>query len=130
MIYRSRWEGWPVIDLSQAVTVVHQNHDYRHLPGGVVHFRQPETDVNVRLGGGRRTIFTLQDVTHVLSEEGLKQRRLDWGAFWREVEIFPLIRLRSRLLGWLSFAIFHTAKAFNEVRGWLAYKLNRQKKVK
>lgn len=130
MIYRSRCEGWPVVDLSQAVTVVHQNHDYRHLPGGVVHFHQPETDVNVRLGGGRRTIFTLQDITHVLSEEGLKQRRLDWGAFWREVEIFPLIRLRSRLLGWLSFAIFHPAKAFNEVQGWLAYKLNRQKRVK
>ena len=123
MIYRARWAGWPVIDLTQTVTVVHQNHDYRHLPGGVAHYHQPETNVNVRLGGGRRTIFTLQDATHVLAEDGLKRKRLDWHSFWREVEIFPLIRLHSRPLGWLSFAVFHPLKAFNEVRGWLAYKL-------
>jgi hypothetical protein len=126
MIYRARWRDWPVIDLSKAVTVVHQNHDYRHLPGGVAHYHQPETNVNVRLGGGRRTIFTLQDITHVLTADGLKRKSLGWRGFWREVEIFPLIRLRSRPLGWLSFALFHPVKAFNEVRGRLAYKLKRK----
>jgi len=126
MIYRARWQGWLVIDLSEAVTVVHQNHDYDHLPGGVVHYHQPETTVNVRLGGGRRTIFTLQDATHILGQDGLKRKRWHWKLFWREVEIFPLIRLHSRPLGWLSFAVFHPIKAFNEVRGWLAYKLKRQ----
>ena len=125
MIYKARREGRPVIDLSDTVTVVHQNHDYRHLPGGVVHYHQPETTVNVRLGGGRRTIFTLQDITHVLKAEGLKRKQMDWRGFWREVEIFPLIQLRSRPLGWLAFALFHPVKGFNEVRGWLAYKLKR-----
>lgn len=125
MIFKARWEGWPVVDLSTAVTVVHQNHDYGHLPGGVAHYRQPETDVNIRIGGGRRTIFTLQDATHAVEDGALIRKRLDWHAFWREVEIFPLVRLHSRLLGWISFAIFHPVKAFNEVRGWLAYKLKK-----
>lgn len=125
MIFKARWEGWPVVDLSTAVTVVHQNHDYGHLPGGVAHYRQPETDVNIRIGGGRRTIFTLQDTTHAVEDGALMRKRLGWHAFWREVEIFPLVRLHSRLLGRISFAVFHPVKAFNEVRGWLAYKLKK-----
>lgn len=127
MIYRARWEGWKVIDASEVITVLHQNHDFSHLPGGKKHFFQPETDVNVRLGGGRRTIFTLKDTTHLLTSGGLLKKRCDWPTFWREVEIFPLVRLHSRPLGWLSFAIFHPIKAFNEVRGWLAYKFKKQK---
>lgn len=126
MIYKARWEHWPVIELTKAVTVVHQNHDYSHLPGGVKHFYQPETDINVQIGGGRRTIFTLSDITHVLEDGALKRKPLGWTSFWREVEIFPLTRLRSRLLGWLSFALFHPVKAFNELRGWLAYKLKKR----
>jgi hypothetical protein len=126
MIYKARWEHWPVIELSEAVTVVHQNHDYSHLPGGLKHFFQPEKDINVQIGGGRRTIFTLNDATHYLEADKLKRKPLDWATFWREVEIFPLIRLHSRLLGWLSFALFHPVKAFNEVRGWLAYKLKKR----
>ncbi|NLN70108.1 MAG: hypothetical protein GX142_04905 [Chloroflexi bacterium] len=128
MIFRARWQGWPVIDLSEAVTVVHQNHDYSHLPGGVVHYYQPETSVNVRLAGGRRTIFTLQDVTHALKFDGLQKKHLDWHGFWREVEIFPLVRLHSHLLGWLFFALFHPVKAFNMVRGWVSYKVKRLKR--
>jgi hypothetical protein len=123
MIYWARWQGWPVVDISQAVMVVHQNHDYGHLPGGVRHYQLPETGINIRIGGGRRTIFTLKDATHVLSDDTLWQKPLDWKSFWREVEIFPLIRLHSRPLGWLSFAVFHPVKAFKELQGWLAYKL-------
>lgn len=123
MIYKARREHWPVIDLTGALTIVHQNHDYAHLPGGIVHFHQPETADNVRIGGGRRTIFRLSDATHHIRNGKLKRIPLTWESFWREVEIFPLIWLRSRLLGWISFAIFHPVKAFNEVKGWLAYKI-------
>lgn len=124
MIFKARWEHWPVIDISPSVMVVHQNHDYRHLPGGVSHYRLPETDKNVQIGGGRRTIFTLEDVTYIVEDDVVKRKPLDWKSFWREVEIFPLTGLRSRRLGWLSFALFHPIKAYQEVRGWLALKSN------
>jgi hypothetical protein len=55
-------------------------------------------------------------------DDHLQNQPLNWGGFWREVEIFPLIWLHSRILGWLSFALFHPIKAFNEIKGWLAYK--------
>lgn len=120
MIYFARRQGWPVVDASSFIYVVHQNHDYRHLPGGQPHYRLPETEENVRLGGGRRTIFTLLDATHVLDNEGLRHAPLTWGKFWREVEVFPLITLRSRMLGWLAFALFHPRKAYYEAYAWLA----------
>jgi hypothetical protein len=120
MIFKARWEHCPVIDVSPSLMVVHQNHDYGHLPGGVRHYRLPETDKNVQIGGGRRTIFTLKDVTHFVEDDALQRKTLDWGSFWREVEIFPLTGLRSLSLGWLSFAVFHPVKAYQEVRRWLA----------
>ena len=126
MIFRGRWQHWPVVDLTDSLTVVHQNHGYGHLPGGVIHYHQPETQENVRVGGGRRTIFKLMDATHEMVDGRLASKSLDWAAFWREVEIFPLVWLQSRPLGWLSFAFFHPIKAFNEVRGWLAYKVKRR----
>jgi hypothetical protein len=115
-----------VVDLTESLIVIHQNHGYAHLPGGVIHHKQPETQDNVRMGGGRRTIFKLSDATHTLVAGRLCNQPLDWGAFWREVEIFPLTWLQSRPLGWLSFALFHPIKAFNEIKGWLAYKLKQR----
>ena len=41
MIYKARQEKWPVIDCTPSVMIVHQNHDYSHLPGGQVALRPP-----------------------------------------------------------------------------------------
>jgi len=122
MIFHARWQGWPLVDFSRALTVIHQNHDYGHLPDGARHYDLPETAVNVRLAGGRRTIFTLRDHTHIFDGEDLVKKKLDWQSFWREVEIFPLVNLHSKFLGFLSFLVFHPIKGFKEIKGWLDYK--------
>jgi hypothetical protein len=96
--------------------IVHQNHDYSHLPGGQPHYKLPETFENVRLAGGKRVIFELRDVSHRLVKGQLRPAPLSWSKFWREVEIFPLVRLHSYALGQLLFAIFHPAKAYREFR--------------
>jgi len=116
MIYHARWQHWPVIDTAKMVTIVHQDHDYRHLPNGQMHYRLPESNENIRMGGGRRTIFNLTDATHQLLDGAIRKKPLDKESFWREVEIFPLVGLRSRALGWLSFAMFHPQKAFTEFK--------------
>ena len=126
MIFHARWQHWPVVDGTRTITIAHQNHDYAHLPGGLKHFYQPESEENVQMAGGRRAIFRLTDATHCLDGGKLKRKQYSWKSFWREVEIFPLIVLHSRALGWFFFALFHPWKAFKEVRGWLAYKLNRR----
>lgn len=116
MLYEGRRNGWAVVDASQDVLIIHQNHDYSHLPNGQPHYRLPETDENVRLGGGKLTIFTLRDVSRRLSGGKLARMSPGWKRFWREVEIFPLVRLNSKPLGWLFFAFFHPYKAYGLLR--------------
>jgi hypothetical protein len=116
MIYAGRRAGWPVADGSPSIMIVHQNHDYSHLPGGQPHYRLPETFENVRLAGGKRAIFELQDVNRRLVNGRLRPVPGSWSKFWREVEIFPLVKLHSYPLGQLFFTIFHPKKAYQEFR--------------
>ena len=126
MIYAARYQGWAVVDGSGTVQVFHQSHDYSHLPNGKPHYRLPESFENVRLGGGRRTIFTLADADYFIHEGKVQRLPGQWLKFWREVEIFPLVKLHSYPLAQLAFAVFHPLKAYREGRTWLAQKRARQ----
>ena len=89
MIYKARREGWPVIDCTPSVMIVHQNHDYRHLPGGMSHHTLPETDENIRLAGGEAAIrYTILDATHRLVDGRLQCPQLSSPRFLRGVELF------------------------------------------
>jgi len=124
MFYHARSEGWPVIDVSSTLTVIHQDHDYSHLPDGRPHYQMPESFDNIRLAGGRRTIFTLLDADHTF-QSGKMQRIPKRGKrFWRSLETYPLIKWKSYPLAELAFALCHPVKAFGEWRGRLGYKMN------
>jgi hypothetical protein len=75
MIYAGRRAGVPVVDASEAITVVHQNHDYHHLPNKQPHYRLPESLRNIELGGGRETIFNLSDATWRMDQKSLFRNR-------------------------------------------------------
>ncbi len=120
MFYEARTNNWPVIDATGSIEIIHQNHDYAHLPGGQAHYRLPETNENVRLAGGRRAIFTLMDVDYQIVNSKVKKFPLNWKKFWREFEIFPLIKLKSPILANISFATLHPMQAYREFRHWLS----------
>jgi hypothetical protein len=89
MIYKARREKWPVIDCTPSMVVVHQNHDYGHLPGGTSHYAHPETDENIRLAGGHAAIrYTILDSTHRLVNGKLARPRMSSLRFMRGVELF------------------------------------------
>jgi hypothetical protein len=121
MIYSARKNGWKVVDLTKSVYVIHQDHDYSHLPGGQPHYRLPETAENTRMAGGRRVIFTLHDANFHLRDGKLELIPLSGLKWLREVEIFPLVRLNSRWLGEITFAIFHPVQAWHEWKARLVY---------
>ena len=79
-IFKSRWEGWKLVDATRDVTIVHQSHDYRHLPGGQAHYRLPETEENVEQAGGYHTIFTMADAQYNLVKGRVQRRPPDLGA--------------------------------------------------
>lgn len=118
-IYSSRAHGWSLVDASQAVNIVHQDHDYSHLPGGRPPYGGPEAGENLKQAGSSRAIFFPYDGTWVLAGNELRRPRLTWNRFWREVEISPLVSLHSLFFGQISFAIFHPGLALRDLRTWL-----------
>jgi hypothetical protein len=89
MIYQARKEKWTVIDCTPSVMIVHQNHDYSHLPGGKPHYEHPDTNENIRLAGGEANIrYTILDATHQLMGGKLVRPKLTYLRFLRGVELF------------------------------------------
>jgi len=89
MIYKARKEKWPVIDCTPSVMLVHQNHDYSHLPGGKSHHEHPDTNENIRLAGGQSAIrYTVLDSTHQLVRGKLVRPQISYLRFMRGVELF------------------------------------------
>lgn len=72
-IYRARTLGIPVIDVTDVNTVIHQNHDYSHIPHGSdgKSSEGPEADYNLNLVGGFDHVFTLEDATHLMTRHML-----------------------------------------------------------
>lgn len=89
MIYKARREGWAVIDCTPTVMIVHQNHDYSHLPDAKPHYEHPETNENVRLAGGQANIrYTILDSTYQLVNGKLARPKITSLRFMRGVELF------------------------------------------
>lgn len=87
VVGRVFWDNWlvwkalasnhSVIDASNAVLAVHQNHDYGYHPqgkGGV--FGGAEAGRNYELAGGWRHLRTIADATEVLRKNELRPNRL------------------------------------------------------
>ena len=88
MIYKARQKKWPVIDCSPSAMIVHQNHDYSHLPDGKSHYDHPDTNENIRLAGGQAAIrYTLLDSTHQLVDGKLTRPKMTSLRFMRKVEL-------------------------------------------
>jgi hypothetical protein len=119
MIYECRRNGWPCVDATESIRVVHQDHDYSHLPQGQPHYRLPETFENVHLAGGGRTIFSLLDTNRRLAQGNLLPANSNWKKFWHDVETFPLVGLHSYPLAQAAYALFHPIRAYRDFRFWL-----------
>jgi len=88
MIYKARQEGWPVIDCTPSAIIVHQNHHYRHLPGGRSHHTTLEADENTRLAGGQAAIrYTILDSTHQLVDGKLVRPGMTRPRLLRSLEL-------------------------------------------
>lgn len=122
MIYQSRLQGWKTIDASAEIQIVHQNHDYSHLPGGQAHYHLPETDENIRLAGGRRTIFTLLDANYAFRNGQIMRAKWSLKHMLRGIETFPILTLKSAFLAEFMHLLFHPRKVWAAIRSRFARK--------
>lgn len=90
-IYSVRRHGIPVIDATRVTTVIHQNHDYQHVPNrqGSA-WEGPEADRNLELMGGQDRVFTLLDATRILTAWGLLPA-IGWKYLQRRWQVLPVL---------------------------------------
>ncbi len=119
---RAGWDNWmiyagmrrkiPVIDATSGITVVHQSHDYAHLPEGKPHYRLPETEINVELAGGREMIFTLDDASWTYQPGKLRRKKPFQGQLTRRLEIAAYIKAGPGKISQIFGFLFHPVRTF------------------
>ncbi len=91
VIGRNGWDQWlvwqagaagvPVVDVSEVVCAVHQNHDYSYHPQGMAGvWSDDATQENFRRAGGWSHLHTIEDATFRLTSAGLQPNRGYWMA--------------------------------------------------
>jgi hypothetical protein len=75
MIYEARRKGYAVVDVTDAVMAIHQNHDYSHTAegraGGVMAvWKGEEAERNRKLAGAYWKLLSLEDATYRLGGNG------------------------------------------------------------
>ena len=103
-IQDARRRNVPVVDLTSVARAIHQNHEYRHVPGGLqAALYGEEAQGNLALYGGVPHSSSLLDATHELLPNGAvrpvrfrRERAALRGWLWKTL-IQPTAGLRTRL---------------------------------
>jgi hypothetical protein len=86
MVYHAIKQGWTVIDITPSVIVIHQEHDYDHLPEGKPHYNLDESSQNVNLGGGFTKTYDLLDVNLEFAGGRIRKVQLTLPRMLRKIE--------------------------------------------
>lgn len=111
MIFHARQTGIPCINATNAITAVHQNHDFSHLPQGRIHRKQPESLENMILAGGRSNMFTLAEVSHRIVDSQIVRPVFSRRRLIREIGIFPLLHFKPTWLAQAAYFILNPRRA-------------------
>jgi hypothetical protein len=88
MIYHALQQGWPVIDATPSLMVIHQSHDYSHLPGGQPHYDLEESQHNMALAGGPNHMFMVLDADKQLRAGQIRAPRPSLPRLLRRIELW------------------------------------------
>jgi hypothetical protein len=95
-IGRPAWDNWMVyhactifgmaVDASRDVLVVHQNHDYSHLPGNKPPYGSEVAKSNLAKAGGRKRVFNILDTNRELVQGRIRRPQLRLVRILRRLE--------------------------------------------
>lgn len=92
LVYSARRRSIPVVDATEVVEALHQNHDYSHHPDGRRGvLRGAEARRSRRLAGRGAYYLDLRDTTHRMADDGISERS-PWSRPLRSVLTEPLVR--------------------------------------
>jgi len=106
LVWRAATQGAPVVDVSELVCAVHQNHDYSYHPQGIQGVWFGEGSLrNMKNAGGMRHLHTIEDANYRLTVRGFEPNRFYWLAPVKRTvrEVAATIRRFFRLCFWHPF---------------------------
>ena len=89
MVYHARTSFGMAIDASRDVVVVHQNHDYSHLPGNRPPYGSEVAKSNLAKAGGRKHVYNILDTNRELVRGRIRRP---------QVRLVRLLRRLERML--------------------------------
>jgi hypothetical protein len=105
-IYHAVKSGWQVVDVTLSTMVVHQNHDYSHLPGNKPSYDLPETKKNITIAGGMKTMYTILEANKILVDGELQSASMNIPRILHGLELLitndDLQGARKSLVRWLK----------------------------
>lgn len=91
MIYKARDLGLPVVDMTAAFTMIHQNHGYGHVPDSEgEEWQGPEAEENREIRGGMDQHFNLFDTTHKMTANRVRPA-LSPKHLWYRIKRLPAL---------------------------------------
>jgi len=104
MVGNALAQGAGVVDASEAVCAVHQNHDYSHHPEGMHGICHDEdAQRNFQLAGGHHHLRTIEDATFRLFPAGIQPNRFHWLAPTKR----RMREVRTRVRGFVRTTFWH-----------------------
>jgi hypothetical protein len=61
MIFHAHQQGWLIVDGTPSIRIIHQQHDYSHMPDGRLRHQEPEARRNEYLAGGAKNLYMVLD---------------------------------------------------------------------
>ncbi len=86
MVYHARTTFGMAIDASRDVVVVHQNHDYSHLPGNRPPYGSEVAKSNLAKAGGRKHVYNILDTNRELVRGQVRRPQVRFVRLLRRME--------------------------------------------
>lgn len=86
MVYHARHTWGLAVDATRSVMVVHQSHDYSHLPGNKPPYHSDVARSNLAKAGGRRCINNILDTNRELISGKIRRPKFNLARFLRRLE--------------------------------------------
>lgn len=93
MLYHALKTGMVVVDATNSITAIHQNHDYHHHPSGKKGvYEGTEAKQNLKLAGGRNYAYFMLDLANWrLEAEGIQQPQWNSALLRRHMDMLPFV---------------------------------------
>jgi len=115
-LYKARYSGGSLIDATEVVKIIHQNHNYSHNAKDKIGiWNGPEAKKNMAIAGGNAHLLTIRDANFILTSQGLRKQGLtpysifafsfyhfERSSFFIKIFLLP---------GWLGFVLLREIRS-------------------